>query len=745
MLHRALLLTCLASLALPAFAAAQLREEYPPLYKPKTPPALRDLERREALHHYLLALIYERQDRLLDALKAHEKAAELDPDAPAVLRAQVTLLLLLERPKEALARSTRVFELDPEDFENAFVLARLNKGAGKYKEAIAVLDKAVGQPALKKAPTFGQQIHFDLAQLYETSEEFAKAAAEYTRAAAILDHPEMLGDDADIQRNLVLAKAAETYERIGHLQRKVKQYDKAIEAFQNAQKRMPDAAGRLSYNLAQVAAEQGQLEEGLRYLDEHLRLQPLIVDPYELKITLLTKLKREADILPWLDKAVQADRNNADLRLLLAKQYESAGKAKEAEKTYSVLAKEAPRPDVFRGLFRLQRADASRGMVHVLFQLNKAIKEASGKPPEPDAAAQAKAMIGAVRDDGDLARGLVDVAFRLGAHDDELEQDTLHLLAALADKHRKTDEAERFYRKALDKTTVGLEALVYNGLLRTLWQGQKYEAIVEICERGLDKATATNKLLFYNDLSRAQARLGRTKEALAAIDKGIDLAGDQHVLTMKITRIRILAQADMLDEAEKECAALLKEFSQPGDVQEIRYILSTVYSGRKKLAQAEEQLELILNADPNNATVNNDLGYIWADHGKNLDKAEEMIRRALELDRRQRKLIRAPSEEEDQDNAAFVDSLGWVLFRKGQIDDAVKELARAVRLPGGDDPTLWDHLGDAQHRLGRFADARASWETSVRLFEKEARRRADERCDEVRRKLKMLEKRAGGG
>src|SRR4029077_6478465 len=134
--------------------------------------------------------------------------------------------------------------------------------------------------------------------------------------------------------------------------------------------------------------------------------QPLVTEPYELKIDLLTKLKREADILPWLDKAVQADRNNADLRLLLAQQYEKAGKTKEAEKTYAVLGKESPRPEVFRSLFRLQRADASRGMVHVLFEINKALKGAAAMPPEPDAAAQAKAMIGAVRDDAELSKGL---------------------------------------------------------------------------------------------------------------------------------------------------------------------------------------------------------------------------------------------------------------------------------------------------------------------------------------------------
>ena len=57
------------------------------------------------------------------------------------------------------------------------------------------------------------------------------------------------------------------------------------------------------------------------------------------------------------------------------------------------------------------------------------------------------------------------------------------------------------------------------------------------------------------------------------------------------------------------------------------------------------------------------------------------------------------TKEEDQDTAAFVDSLGWVLFRRGEIEAARKELERATTLPDGDDPVIWDHLGDVYQRL----------------------------------------------
>ncbi|MFO0966525.1 MAG: tetratricopeptide repeat protein [Gemmataceae bacterium] len=733
---------CLLFLVSPLSLLAQ-SPDFPPAYKGPAP-TKEEAARRESLHYYLLGVLCERQDRLLEALKAYQKAEALDPKAPALARAQIALLLVLDRPKEALAQSTKTFELDPGDFDNCFVLARLNKSMGRYKEAIAVLEKATSSPELRKNLPLAQQIHADLAHLFETSEEFGKAALQLSKVAEILDHPDLLTDEGPFQRGMILAKAAETWEKIGHLHRKVKEYDKALAAYKNAQKRSPDGASKLSFNLAQVAAEQGKLEDAVRYLDDYLRLQPLVMEPYELKLTLLRKLKREADVLPWLQRAVDADRNNVDLRLMLGREQDKAGRTKDAEATYTLLAKESPRPEVYRGLFRLYRADVSRGMVHVLFQLNKAIKDAEAKPPDPAAINRAKAMIATVRDDGELAKELVDIAFRLGDRDDDLQQDTLHLLAALADKHRKNEEAERFYRKSLARTTPGLEHLVYGGLLRSLWKQSKYEAVIEICRKGLKEAKTTNHLLFFNDLAKAHARLGKDKEALAEIDKAIDLAGDQHVLAVKMTRIRILVAAGMLEEAETECRAMLKDFTQPGDVQEVRYVLSTVYAQKKQLAKAEEQLELILRMDPDNATVNNDLGYIWADHNKNLDKAEAMIRKALDLDKRRRQLSRELSEEEDADNAAYVDSLGWVLFRKGEYKEAVKELQRAVKLPGGEDAALWDHLGDAYYRVERFIEARSAWETAIRLFEKEATRRHDERLEETRTKLKALESRLKG-
>ena len=168
----------------------------------------------------------------------------------------------------------------------------------------------------------------------------------------------------------------------------------------------------------------------------------------------------------------------------------------------------------------------------------------------------------------------------------------------------------------------------------------------------------------------------------------------------------MLSQAGKHDAAAAECLSLLKEYNTAGDVREIRMVLSMVYSTAHKGAESEKQLKLVLEADPDDATANNDLGYQWADANKNLDEAERMIRKALDLDHKQRTTGAALVLDGDQDNASYVDSLGWVLFRKGKLAEARRELERAVSLQdGSESPEVWDHLGDVYFRSEMSAKA----------------------------------------
>ncbi|HSU69000.1 MAG TPA: tetratricopeptide repeat protein, partial [Tepidisphaeraceae bacterium] len=128
---------------------------------------------------------------------------------------------------------------------------------------------------------------------------------------------------------------------------------------------------------------------------------------------------------------------------------------------------------------------------------------------------------------------------------------------------------------------------------------------------------------------------------------------------------------------------------------DLLYTLSAVYSRLGEKQRSEAALADVLKADPSFAGANNDLGYTWAEQGRNLGEAESLVRKALQV---------------EPDNLSFLDSMGWVLYKRGKFDEALQKLTRAALLA---DPVVLDHLGDTLYRLGQRARAADQWHQAV--------------------------------
>ena len=115
--------------------------------------------------------------------------------------------------------------------------------------------------------------------------------------------------------------------------------------------------------------------------------------------------------------------------------------------------------------------------------------------------------------------------------------------------------------------------------------------------------------------------------------------------------------------------------------------------------RAEADFLQALEYEPDQPLVLNYLGYSWIDSGKNLNRALEMIHRAV---------------DQRPNDGYIIDSLGWAYFKLGRWDDAVRELDRAVeRRP--EEPIINDHLGDAFWKVGRYREARFQWKRALNL------------------------------
>jgi tetratricopeptide (TPR) repeat protein len=742
--------SCLA-LGAALLAVSSLRgqqEDRPARADPARPATRQELDRLEALKLYGLAAFHEKNHRLLEALKTYEEAHRLDPDAAAPLRALVPLYLAMERIDDALAGCRRVLELDPDDFDTAHLYARQLRQLDRPADAIAVLARAAASPKLKEKPALRAAIGFDLGSLCERAGELARAEQAFRDVLDVLEHPAPLLEQGPFTREEINDQAAEICERLGRVCLQAKKIDQAIAAFSLARKKDPTRTARLSLNLAEVYRDQGKYSEALARVEEYLQSQPRGTEGLELKVLLLKKLGRGAEVVTELKAAAERDKDNPGVKLLLAREYRAAGRSGEAQGVYTAMLKDAPSAEVYKGLLTLYREEGRASEVMAL--LDGAVKAGSGsdegkqkKEGDPAAAARARAMLQAIRADGDLVRELLTVAHQRLNAGAPLAYQTRVLLAGLAGRTRQLDLAERFYRSCLDRPG-GLrpaeEAEVYGGLLRVLMQAHKYAAAVEVCDRGLEKARATNRVLFHLYRAEAHMALDHVREALEAADNAVKESGEGERLESQCTRVTLLSQAEKHDRAVAECQALLREYNQGKDVRKIRMTLATACAAARRYDRAEEQLRLVLRDDPDDATANNDLGYFLADQGKKLDEAERRVRKALELDRRQRAGGTALGLDADRDNAAYVDSLGWVLFRQGKLDEARRQLEKATALPeGAEDPVVWDHLGDAFYRLKEPGRAAAAWRKAVALYEAGLRRKSDGRYPEIQQKLRLLE------
>ena len=187
--------------------------------------------------------------------------------------------------------------------------------------------------------------------------------------------------------------------------------------------------------------------------------------------------------------------------------------------------------------------------------------------------------------------------------------------------------------------------------------------------------------------------LERTAEAIDALNA---LAEEEPTLADPLTRL-----GDTLRSHERFEEAVLaydRAFERIGTLARhhwsLLYARGIVLERSKQWERAEADFLKALEFEPEQPFVLNYLGYSWVDQGKNLNKAKDMIRRAVDL---------RPSD------GYIIDSLGWAHFRMGEFADSVKEMERAVELTP-EDPVLNDHLGDAYWRVGRETEARYQWQ-----------------------------------
>jgi len=197
----------------------------------------------------------------------------------------------------------------------------------------------------------------------------------------------------------------------------------------------------------------------------------------------------------------------------------------------------------------------------------------------------------------------------------------------------------------------------------------------------------TSRLQLAQTLAR-QERIEDLREIMAA-DRSVY---PQHALPLYLLEIEALSAAD-LQLALQRITQALDEFAGNSDLLYTRAML------REQLGDTagfEEDLRAIIAREPDNAMALNALGYTLADRNERLDEALQLIERAHSL---------------DPDDPAIIDSLGWVHYRRGDLQRAEAFLRQAYRaMP---DQEVAAHLGEVLWQQGRRREAIQIWEEAM--------------------------------
>ena len=717
-------------------------EDPPKGFVPAHPRSLADRKRIESLRYYAVARAQEDLRQFPEAVRSLEQSLAADPEAVPVLRRLSRISFALGREAEAIAYCQRVIAADPGDIETVALLV------DHYKDDIpaaeAFLKSTLNNPKLEKTSTGALYLEFELGNIYEGTSRFDQAAAAFAKVVEALDEKSNARLSPSALRRFLGADEGQAYLRFGRVFLQARKYELAIRAFRRGLD-YDDEEPQILLYLSQAYQEAGRNEEALNTIEKFLKRQPRGRETYDLLAKILITLKRGNEIIPRFEKYAAIDPKNVSLQYALAERYREAGQNEQARAIYNALLEEQRETQGFGEAFpRLLKERKTEELIALLVKVTGRFKQLNA----------VRSQIADLAADPAYADEVLDAGLKMiSASPPPFDpQDGWIVLVNLATEAKKTAKLVDLLRWSLSRMP---NPIVSRELIFSLYELGRYDeaekVVRDMFDNSREERTTRNLVL----LGKIQARAGRVNDAITTAQSALhqDNNDPEAIRWLAIWLNQAGKSTEAIDTLQgslrqepnnpdlvvllgtflsqlgktAEAITLLKDLidKNPNNEEVLRVArstLSTVYTNVGDYAKGEAELETLFARNPDDATVNNDLGYLYAEQGKNLERAEGMIRKAV---------------AEEPTNGAFLDSLGWVLFKRGKLEEARPPLEKAASDPNNEDTTVHDHLGDVYFQLQERAKAKSAWERAVKLATQA--RPPDKRLVEIRKKLQSLD------
>ena len=242
--------------------------------------------------------------------------------------------------------------------------------------------------------------------------------------------------------------------------------------------------------------------------------------------------------------------------------------------------------------------------------------------------------------------------------------------------------------------------------LRTLYQlcycyyaTGTYKSAIDAGEDYLRYSGKEYNSVIHEWLGKSYVKIGEMEKARASVNALLKRLEEEKEAAESQSISRLAASLLSSLDNRKQAIQLLEKTRkrEPKDA-ETCLDLAYLYDQENLDEQAEKLLRYTLENHPDNPRVNNHLGYFYAERGLQLEEAVGLIKNAL---------------NQEPKNWAYLDSLGWVYFKMGRVQEALNKLNEAIRIH--DDPIVREHLGDVYKAAGSPQKAKGQWERSLEL------------------------------
>ena len=639
-------------------------------------------------------ILYQR-GKFAAALKAYQRAYHWNPDSSVVAQEIVPLAFYLERPAIATRYAILAAERNTTDADLMRQLALHLIQQEDYDRALDFYDRILNLLADQPHKRQWVVTHFEAGRLNFLTQHYHRAADSFAIVDQALKQPDSFELDQETIRQIE-GKPHLTDTLMGEAFLEADRLERAEELFHRADKRQPNKS-LLAYHLTRLAMRRKQSDKALASLEGYLaaHADDAGEEPYQFLKELLPIAADDSD--NWLTRLEELYKTapNPALTNFLAEYYEETNNSEQALRLFQTLAVEQPSGFVFQGIVRAARKQQA------LQPIAETLRSLAAKTSSID-------LLGNELDelvkDEQLFEQLVNNAKELKQPLDSKGSELVLGVALLAIKAERFEDAELLTNLAIEHAHDRKPVWQFATALEFFMADQSKRAaelFQQLAESG--KADDATGVEFY--LATTLELAGQTDKALAVMDKAIRRAKDSPLLLSR--RAWIAYHAERNDRAEELYQEFVehfdKDFTDEGTrelLKEARMSLSNLALIRKDVDGAIEWLQDILDEYPEDVGAMNDLGYLLADENRHLVRARRMSQFAV---------------DHEPENVAYLDTLGWTLFRLKRYDEAATYLRRAAA--GADaDGIILDHLGDVYVQLERPTDAKQAWTRAVKAF-----------------------------